>query len=418
MNPVGSRDRAFRRDTGRSIQIVENDINKHFVVFRSRSASNGMKKLIVGVGVLAVAALMPLVTFAAYFNAGKTVDIGASQAVDQNAYVAGGTVTVSAPVAGDLLAAGGTVFVSSKVEGDIEAAAGTLIMTGITAQDVRVAGGNVTVGGAIAGELAAAGGQLSVAPSTTIAKDSYLRGAAVAFSGDEAGNLDVAGSQVVIAGTVEKDLTITAAKSVTIAKGAIVKGNLDYTSPVAATVEPGAEIAGTTTFHQAAAPAKAEHQGWLGPFAALFTFLALMKFLTGLAVAYLLWYVFRKDAVAMLHEATSRFWPSLLRGFVFLVAVPVAVIVAFVTIVGGMVGVIAALAYAALLLLGVPASVMFASSLLMKCRTDLRWYHLLFGAVVLALVALIPFIGWLACFIVWLAAFGATLAVLGRRFAR
>lgn len=383
-----------------------------------------MKKLIVGARAVAVvaaiaAAVLPLASFAAYFNAGKAVDVGGTQAINQNAYMAGGTVTVTAPVTGDLLAAGGTVIISSKVTGDIMAAGGTVIITGASAQDLRAAAGNLTVGSALSGELVAAGAQVTVTPDTTVAKDSYIRASAVTWNGDEKGNLDVAGNSVVIAGTVEKNLTIKAGQNVTIAQGAVIKGNLDYAAPVKATIADGAQILGTTTFHQSAAPAAAASPvSWLGPFAALFTLWLLLKLLMVLLLVYLIWYIFRNDSVAMIEGATRHFWKSLLRGFIFLVAVPVAVIIALITVVGIMAGAIAALLYAALLVLSCPVTVLVVSSLVMKRRTSLRWYHVLLGAVIIEIVLLIPFVGWIAYFIVWLASFGALLAVVGKKFAK
>jgi len=381
-----------------------------------------MKKLIAGaVGAAAVFALFaaPAASLAAYFNAGKAVDVGGTQAIAQNAYVAGGAATVTAPVQGDLLLAGGNVFVSSEVSQDIMAVGGTVILSGASAQDIRIAGGNVTIGSTASGELLAAGGQITVTPDSKLAKDSYLAGGSVMFNGDEAGNLQVYGGSVVIAGTVGKDLTIKASKDVTIASGAVIKGNLDYTAPAPATIGNGAQIMGQTTFHAmpAAAAARASGAGWFGPLAAFLAFWLVMKFLMVLLLAYVLWYAFRKDATDMLAMAGSHFWGELLRGFVFLVAMPVAIIIALVTVVGAMAGVIAGLAYAALIALAFPVEVLVASSLILKCRVDLRWYHILLGAVVLAIAVVIPFIGWLACFMVYLASFGVLLHVIGRKFA-
>ncbi len=376
-----------------------------------------MKKLVVGFAV--VAGIVPLVSLAAYFNAGRVVDMGASQAVNDNAYVAGGNVTVSSPIGGDLLAAGGTVFVSGNVKKDIMAIGGTVIFSGATAENLRAAGGTITVGSAVSGELVAAGGQIMVTPDTTVAKDSYLRGGTVTWNGNETGNLDIGGGAVTIGGTIDKNLTITATKSVTIAPGAIIKGNFDYTAPAEATVKSGARILGTTTFHRASTPADVAHRaGWFGMLFGFLAFWAIAKFLMVLLLAYLLWYLFRKDAVAIMEEATSRFGKSLLRGFLFLVAVPIAVIIAFITVLGTMLGVVAGLVYVAFVILASATAVLTVSSLVMKRRTDLRWHHILLGAVILTIAAVIPFIGWIAYFIVWLASFGALLAVAGGKFRR
>ncbi|MCL4404112.1 polymer-forming cytoskeletal protein [Patescibacteria group bacterium] len=368
-----------------------------------------MKRAILGVGVV-LAAVLPLTSLAAYFNAGKTVNL-AAQAVNDNAYVAGGAVTVTSPVTGDLFAAGGTIFDSSRVSQDVMMIGGTVIISGASAQNLRVAGGNVTIGSAISGELVGAGGNFTVTPDTTVAKDSYIAGGAVAWNGHESGNLTIAGGAVVISGTVDGNLKITATKDVTIAQGAVIRGNLDYTAPKPAQIESGAQIAGTTNFHQSAAPAVAV--GWL---AGIFTLGLLLKFLMTLLVAYVVWYALRRDALAIIEESTKKFGRSLLRGFVFLVAVPIAAIIAFVTVVGAALGGIAGVIYAALALLSLPAAILVVSSLILKRRSDLAWYHILLGAVVLQIAALIPFIGWLACFIVYLASFGGLLAVLGRKF--
>ncbi len=371
-----------------------------------------MKRATLGWGVGLVAIVLPLISSAAYFQAGKAVNI-AAQGVNDNAYVAGGAVTIAAPVSGDLFAAGGTIFVSSKVSQDVMMIGGTVIVSGSSAQNFRVAGGNVTIGSIINGELVGAAGNFTITPDTTIAKDAYLAGGAVTFNGHESGNLNIAGGSVIIGGTVDGNLKITATKDVTIASGAVIKGNLEYTAPKEASVESGAQVLGTTTFHEAAASKAAV--GWL---AGIFTLGLLLKFLMTLLLAYLIWYIFRKDALALLEESITHFGKSLLRGFIFLVAVPIAAIIAFVTIIGAGLGGIVGVIFAALAMLALPATILVVSSLILKRRAELKWYHILLGAVVLQIAALIPFIGWIACFIVWLASFGGLLAVLGRKFQR
>lgn len=369
-----------------------------------------MKKAILGVGLAAL--LLPLTSFAAYFNAGKTVNL-AAQAINDNAYVAGGAVTITSPVSGDLFAAGGTIFDSSKVSQDVMMLGGTVIISGASAQNLRVAGGNVTIGANLSGELVGAGGNFTVTPDTTVAKDSYVAGGAVTWNGTESGNLTLAGGSVIIGGTVNGNVKITATKDVTIASGAVIKGNLEYTAPKEAVIESGAQISGTTNFHQSSAPAAAA--GWL---AGIMTIGLLLKFLATLLLAYILWYVFRKDMLALLDESIMRFGRSLLRGFIFFVAVPAAVIISFITVIGALLGGLAGIVYAALAILALPIAVLVTASLILKRRMELKWYHILLGAIVLQIVSLIPFIGWLAVLIVWLTSFGGLLAILGRKFAK
>ncbi len=376
--------------------------------------NKAMKKIIIGMGLAAF--LLPAISFAAYFNANKMVVINPDQAINENAYIAGGNVMASGAVNGDLLAAGGTVSISGKVTQDIMAAGGTILMTGISAQDVRVAGGNLMIGGILSGELAAAGGQVTVTPDSRIAKDSYLRGGTVTFSGDEAGSLDVGGGTVYIYGTIEKDLKVQSTQKLVIGSGAIVKGNLEYSAPTEATIEAGAQVLGETTFHKIE-PAKQSGNRW-GPLAGFLSFWWLAKFFMILAVTYVLWYVWRKDMIDVITESTSHFWREMLRGFVFLVAVFAAIIVAFISMIGAMVGVVAALFYISLIIISCAVTIIVVSSLIMRRRTDLRWYHILLGAAVAQIVMIIPVVGWFAYFIVYLASFGALLGVLRHRFAR
>jgi hypothetical protein len=137
-----------------------------------------------------------------------------------------------------------------------------------------------------------------------------------------------------------------------------------------------------------------------------------------LAVTYVLWYVWRKDMTAIIAESASHFWREALRGFVFLIAVPVAILIAFMSVIGAMIGAVAALLYISLLIISCAVTIVVVSSLIMRKRTDLRWYHILLGAAVAQIVMIIPIVGWLAYFIVYLSSFGALLGVLRSRFAR
>jgi hypothetical protein len=372
-----------------------------------------MKKIILGIGM--IAAFAPLVSFAAYMNTGKTVVLNGAEPINDNAYVAGGNVTVSGAINGDLLVAGGSVFVSGNVAQDIMAAGGNVSLSGVTAQDVRVAGGNLSVGAVLSGELMAGGGQITVTPDSKITKDSVLSGGSVTFNGDEAGNLEVNGGSVYIGGTVEKDLTIHGAKDITVGANAVVRGNLDYTGPSEAVVQSGAQILGTKTFHKSEAGMSL---GGLGMLAVFFAFWWIAKSFMVLLTAYLLWYLMRKDMETLLAEATAHFGRELLRGFVLLIAVPAAIIVACLTIIGILVGGIAGLFYAALILLGGPVSVLVFAAYLKKRKTDLRWYTILLAWFLIEVVVLIPFIGWFAYLLLYLVSLGALANVLRQRFAR
>lgn len=374
-----------------------------------------MKKLLFLISLSAIL-LIPASSMAAYFKTGR-VFANPPGTIRDNVYVAGGNVAISSAIDGDLYAAGSMLFVSAKTTQDITLVGGTIIVSGATGDDIRVGGGNVTLGGNFSGELMLAGGQVMITPDTQIKKDSYIAGGAVTFSGKEVGNLTIAGGTIFINGTIEENLKIKNAQKVTIGEGAVIKGNLEYSALSEAAVESGAKILGATTFHKIEKTGGVRKSGAVfGSLFGLFTLLSLIKLLIILAGAYLVWYIWKKDSIDILHVAKSRFWRSLLRGFLFLVAIPVASVITMASIIGILPGLFSLLIYAALLILGVPFAVLFTASLIAKNRTDLKWFHIILAAAAMMVVKIIPFIGWLSVFIVYLTALGALLSILKPKF--
>jgi hypothetical protein len=377
-----------------------------------------MKKItILGV----VAGLLPAVVLAAYVGAGNSASSpapqGGAQAAVQNVYLVGGTVNISNPVAGDVLTAGGTIVISGKVDRDIMAVGGNIIIVGGSAEDVRVAGGNITIGGKVSGEIMAAGGQITITPDTSIVRDSYIAGGALAFAGTENGNLTLYGRQVRVDGTVNGNLTIGRADKVTFGSQAVVKGKVEYSAPEEAVVESGAQLASTPVFHKIQIASKNQPQQL---FAAFFGILFILKTIAVLAAAYLLWYLRRRDMTAAIESAHGHFWSTLLRGFAVLVLIPVAAIILLFTVIGWIPAAVMLAAYGALLVLASPVAAIVATSLTMalfkKSRTDLKWYHILLGLVILRLIVIIPFVGWLAGFVIYLISLGATAGILKTKF--
>jgi len=377
-----------------------------------------MKKIII-VGV--VAGLLPAVALAAYVGAGDSVSapspLGGTQPAVQNVYLAGGTVNVSNPAAGDVVVAGGTVVISSKVDHDVLAVGGNLSIIGGSAEDVRVAGGNVTIGGKVSGEVMAAGGQIIITPDATIAKDSYIAGGTLVFAGMEDSNLTLAGGDVRIDGTVNGNLVVKSGRKVTFGRQAVVKGTIEYSAPAEAVIESGAQLASAPVFHKIQ-----NIRGGLRPqlFATLLGIISVLKMIAVLAAAYLLWYLRRRDMVAAIQNTHERFWGTLIRGFGVLILTPIAGIILLFTVVGWVPAAVTLTVYGALLVLAAPVATIVATSFLMtlfkKNRTDLAWYHILLGLVVLTLLALIPFIGWFVYFVIYLIALGAVTNVARVKF--
>lgn len=346
--------------------------------------------------VVGLALILPIAAGAAEFSKGDVVNLGVhpGEMVRENVYAAGGTVNVVGTVDGDLYVAGGTVNLMGTVTKDVTVVGGTLIVTGKIGDDLRVVGGNVTVGGSIGGELVAIGGNVNVLPSTTVGAEAYIVGGVINLSGSFPADLVMAGGQIYLA------------------EGLMARNNFDYYSQKEAKISDGAIILGTTTFHQQAV--KKNTQSSKSPFFGLFAFMTIWVLL-GLAgaiiLACLLFYLWKQESKEMIEAAFASPGRELIRGFVVLIVLPIAAIICLITLVGLPLGFLAGVFYVALIILGAATTGLLWAGLLAKFvfkrkETDINWWLIILAALVLALVKLIPFVGWLIGFLVFLVGFG------------
>jgi hypothetical protein len=105
------------------------------------------------------------------FAAGNVVNINAPVT---SATIAGSSLNVNAPVNGDLFAAGGQVLLNSNVSGK-----------------AVVAGGNVNFRGTVGRNALVTGGQVRLLPGAVIGRDAFIAGGDVYNGGRVAGNLTV-----------------------------------------------------------------------------------------------------------------------------------------------------------------------------------------------------------------------------------
>jgi hypothetical protein len=239
-------------------------------------------------------------------------------------------------------------------------------------------------------------------------------GSLLTFNGKGAGDISLSGEKVEFNGSAGKNLIVKSAGVLVLGPNAIVKGDLNYSSPMEAVIDPGAKISGKVNFNQTQDVRDGARHG----LAAAFTGLFLVKLLAMLLAAYLLWYLRKKDSEEVLQLALSKFGSSLLKGFIFLAVVPAAMIVLFFTLIGFPVAIFVGLVYAAMLMLASPFTILLAASLLTRKKTALQWYHILLAAVLLALLMLVPLIGCVVIFVGYLVSLGALLKVLGAKFKR
>ncbi len=376
-----------------------------------------MKKIFVLFAIVFLA--IPVVTNAAEFKASKNVYyLNAGQVVNDNLYVAGGTVNMDGIVQKDLFSAGGTVAVNGLVGEDFATVAGNVYLNGSVKGDARVISGSLNINGKIEGELLAAGGQLNIFPNAFVGRNVYAFSGNFSDEGSVNGDLKAYGGRVYINGVISGNVMVKA-KDVSLGPNAIIKGNFDYYSQNQASIASGAKIIGTLNFHQTQ---YASNAGFAAQFILGFiTVLWLIKLLILMAGALILFFVFKRETNDLVHRATSGFWKELLRGFVLFFIIPIAIIISLITIVGIIPAFIAMLVYAIMILIGsVFAGILtggFISKwIFRKGDYSSSWYSVILGVLVFQIIKIIPVVGWIVAGALFMVSLGVLYGELYAKF--
>lgn len=334
---------------------------------------------------------------------GDAPRVGAGEVINDDLYMAGSTVTMSGRVAGDFVAAGGTVNAEGQVGDDLILAGGTLNVDGRTAGSARLAGGAINVRGPIAGDLVATGGTVTV--SGTVGRDLVLGAGDAVLGGTVGGKVLGGAGNLTIRGTVNGPVDVEVGQ-LTIARGAVIRGALVYHSDRDAIVEQGAQVGEIRR-----APPRVERTGrqffapWRGAgFGFLwrafgFVWLLLLGLMLVAAAPNLL----NRGAQAVEQQPGS----ALLAGFIALVAIPAAAIVAMITVVGIPLGVIALLLYGILVYVSHLFAGMAIGRLVLRGGQTSPYAMMTVGLLLLALASAVPYFGGWVRFAAVLFGFGA-----------
>lgn len=321
--------------------------------------------------------------------------------------MAGSGIFINGNINGDFLAVGQSINILGKISEDAIAAGSDLNFAGDVGSDIRAAGSNVVVGGNVAGDTILAGNNIQITSSANLNGDVRLAGNNITVEGVIRGNARLAGTHVMLDGKVVKNITIDAGQQLVIGSNADIQGQLTYNSPNQATVMSGAKITKPLIYNKTQAKYQSPWRGWAG----FFVFSWLFKFVAILAAALIGFYLFPKKSLALVQYNLANFGWGLLRGFVLMIIIPIAAIIAMFIIVGLIPALIGLTLYALVALAASVYSAIFIGSFLFKYLSKkeglkMDWLTILVGALVTQLLMFIPFVGGLIVLIVWLSVFG------------
>jgi cytoskeletal protein CcmA (bactofilin family) len=278
------------------------------------------------------------------------------------------------------------------------------------------AGANVEVRGKVEGGLKAFGA--NIVSSSDVQGEVVAFGANVVLAGRYHDKVLAGGSNVTLSGTFDGDVEVGGAR-VTVARTALIKGNLIHAT-ADLNLQQGSQIMGEVVQKQVMVKKerveKWERRGLLAlfPLGIFFWLISLAALIiVGVIINYLL---FPKKTEAIIATISKSPWKSLWFGLIFLVVVPVAIIIAFITVVGVPAGIIAGLLYGiAIYISRIYIGVWIGRKVLgyiNKSMTTAFFWPLVVGVIIIALISLIPVVGWLFRLFILLISLGALWTVM------
>jgi cytoskeletal protein CcmA (bactofilin family) len=365
------------------------------------------------VTLLMTLAAAPILAFDA--RSGMAVTVASGEVVDDDLYVAAETVTIDGVLNGDLWAAANTITINGIVNGSVMAAGNKINIGGDVTRAVRAVGQSVNINGSVGGDVLAGCGNLNIAAE--IGGD-LLFGADVAVVGGHIeGDIKGSGSAVTISGEVGGSVELEV-EALAILSTANVGGDLTYTSKEEADIQSGAQITGGATHN---VPEVEEDGAATFPFTLFSGVLAkVMSFLMAFVAGLILIFLAPRRLTSIVEAIGSRPGPSAGWGALIVFVTPIVALLVCLTIIGISAGVIALVLYGiGLYLAQIPVGIFIGRWIIGRFRVveskAAMVGALALGLVILKLLSLIPYFGFVVGLAVVIFGLGAIVAAERKR---
>lgn len=348
----------------------------------------------------------------ASFSAAQSLLVASSSL--GNAYAAGASTVLVAPVGGDFVAAGGSILTAAPVGGDELLFAGSIHSRAPVKGDVRVLGGSITIDEPIQGDLVAFG--YSVYDAGHAGGDVFVAAANTTLAGGASGSVTIYGNNISLAGDFGSNVHIFAGGRVTLAASTTIRGVLSYQAPEPALIPDSATILGGVQYKNASYLPNVGTSRILALVSVGFFLFA--RILGALLLAGLLAGLFPRLAEMVVDRAyTGRprhILLTTLLGFAIFVATPILFFILLLTFVGIGFAFLLLIIYALLVLLSfLYAGILLGGVLVRRYmrREAILWHDGILGMLALSIVALVPVVGFFAVFLLTAFSSGALLQI-------
>jgi len=369
-----------------------------------------LKGLAISLTLMLMAAFAAAPVLAFDGRTGDTVTVTQNEVVDGDLYVIGRSIIIDGTVNGDIFGIGQEITISGTVNGGVTLVGETLTLNGQVAHGARLAGETINVNSSIGRDIAAAGATLKVGGTAEIAGDLVLGFGTAYINGHVNGNIKGGGGEVTITNGVGGNVDLAVDK-LTITSAANIEGDLVYTSENEASIQSGAQLGGSTTHNVPEKPAEPS------PFSVARG--KLLGFLMILVIGIIVILLATERVSAMADSIRNKPWPSLGWGALVLFVTPIAALIVICTIIGLPLGLIAlALWGIAIYLSQIPVGFLIGR-LIIRRNGEIESRGLMIGALALGLVillvlGLIPYIGWLVMLLTIMFGLGSLVVLVAR----
>lgn len=359
-----------------------------------------MKKIYL---LLAIFSIISLSAFGAYAADFRFVEKGGNVSVSQdeqvkNLYTAGNMISIDADIEKSLYVAGNVITINSNVENNIFAAGNTVVIKGSAGDSVHIGAGNVIIDVKIEEDLIIGGGNITISKDSLIKGDLIIGGGTIDFQGLVNGDVRLGGGQATINGKVNGQIDAKVDELI-FGDNAEIAGKVVYSSPKEATISEEANLAGGIEFNEIEIRKVDKSKVW-SFILVIFSLGFLIKILSAIAVGLVLIYMFRDRIEKLIKQGFSHFWANFGKGFAALILTPIACVILLVTVVGAWLAGLLGMIYAFGLILSFSlAGIIFGSWLIKvlkkKSEYPINWQAVVLGVIILQLIVLIPFVGWI-----------------------
>jgi cytoskeletal protein CcmA (bactofilin family) len=376
---------------------------------------------------------------------GDNVVIKDGEVIEDDVYVSANTFVLDGTVKGDLVIFAETITINGTVEGDLMAAGKSIVINGTVTDDARIAGALLQVSktAVVGGDVIAGGASLETQKGSSVKGDLVVGSAQTLLDGNINGNVkagtgalelngEIGGNVIAEVGEHEdggpspymympqSDIKFPAVKpGFTIAEGAKIKGNLNYTQSKDITIPANAIGGKVTRIAPIVEPVKV--QPTPAQLAMTWTFNLFRTIITLIIFGLLLGWLAPTFMKSLMEKVQTQPAASFGWGLVTYAAFFFAILVIIVTMVaggmlfgvltlGGMSGTIIVVGILAIfaLIVGFILVTAFLTKIILAqlsgklilarfnpALAEHKVWPLVLGVIIVALLIALPFVGWL-----------------------